>query len=105
VTSKDDVAPLEAHLIQHYDAQQSLMNGKALAGVVDPVYVPEKEVVQVIEETERLARLTPSIRLPRQIQQYNLLVDYLLIVKDADHLKRSLQAHFERLVRYHNTFL
>ena len=105
VTSKDDVAPLEAHLFQHYDAQQSLMNGKALAGAVDPVSVPEKEVVQVIEETERLARLTPSIRLPRQIQQYNLLVDYLLIVKDADHLKRSLQAHFERLVRYHNTFL
>lgn len=81
------------------------MNGKVLESAGEVVQIPEKHVVQVIEENERLVRLSPSQRLPRQIQQYNLLVDYLLIVKNADHLKRSLEAHFDRLVKYHKTFL
>ena len=59
----------------------------------------------MIEETDRQLRLDPAQRLPRQIQQYNLLVDYILTVKDATHLKRSLEAHFQRLVKFHQTFL
>jgi len=49
--------------------------------------------------------LPPSNRLPRQIKQYDLLVDYILNVKEAPHLKRSLDAHFKRMVRYHQRFL
>ncbi|MFK7834799.1 MAG: GIY-YIG nuclease family protein [Sulfitobacter sp.] len=100
-----DVQPLEEAIFAHYDAQMSLMNGKSLtaAAPVDPW--PERQHVQVIEEADRQLRLDPAQRLPRQIQQYNLLVDYILTVKDATHLKRSLEAHFQRLVRYHETFL
>lgn len=100
-----EVAPLEGAVFVHYDAEQALMNGKIEQGPMDPVIWPEKQVVQVIEEGERVQRLQPSQRLPRQIQQYNLLVDYILNVKDAAHLKRSLKAHFQRLVKYHETFL
>lgn len=105
VDEVNEVEPLERVLFHRFDAQQSLMNGKTLHPPEGEVTVPDKHVVQVIEEGERKSRLSPDQRLPRQIQQYSLLVDYILNVKNADHLKRSLAAHFERLVKYHTTFL
>ena len=105
VAHKAQVGPLEAALFAQFDAVSPLMNGKSLKVEDAPVEIPEKQVVQVIQEADRQIRLTPSQRLPRQIQQYNLLVDYILTVKDAAHLKVSLDAHFQRLVKYHQTFL
>jgi hypothetical protein len=105
VTEMTDVQPLEDSIFNHFDAQQPLMNGKALVpSLLQPDW-PDKQEIQVIEETDRQLRLDPAQRLPRQIQQYNLLVDYMLNVKDAGHLKISLDAHFQRLVKYHQTFL
>jgi len=105
VDSIEQVAPLEASIFAHFDAEQPLMNGKSLLADMWDVAWPEKQAVQVIDEAERRVRLAPAQRLPRQIQQYNLLVDYILTVKNAPHLKRSLDAHFQRLVTYHKTFL
>ncbi len=99
------VQSLEDAVFLHFDAEQPLMNGKSLSGTSEAPEWPEKQQVQVIEENDRQLRLDPAQRLPRQIQQYNLLVDYILTVKDAAHLKRSLEAHFQRLVKYHQTFL
>ena len=100
-----EVQPLEEAVFQHFDRQQRLMNGKSLAPATGLVDWPHMQKIQVIEETDRQLRLDPAQRLPRQIQQYNLLVDYILTVKDATHLKRSLEAHFQRLVKFHQTFL
>jgi len=105
VREASEIIRLEAYLFNEFDAAVRLMNGKAMPPPEEPVDVPEKQVVQVIEEDERINRRDPALRLPRQIMQYNLLVDYILNVKDAGHLKRSLDAHFERLVTYHRTFL
>jgi len=69
------------------------------------IEIPTKQIVQVIDEVERLDRQHPSLRLPRQITQYLSLVDYIQTVKDETHLKRSLRAHFDRLVSYHREFL
>ena len=102
---KESIAPLERSVFQFFDSKLSLMNGKDLSDGEVAALWPLRQVVQVISEADRQARLQPSQRLPRQIQQYNLLVDYILNVKDAPHLKKSLAAHFERLVRYHQTFL
>lgn len=105
VADQTEVQPLEDSVFNHFDAQQPLMNGKSLApNLLQPTW-PKKQKIQVIEEADRLLRLDPAQRLPRQIQQYNLLVDYILTVKDASHLKISLEAHFQRLVKYHQTFL
>lgn len=104
VKEKADVGPLEDSIFNHFDAEQPLMNGKALVPSLLTPEWPEKQAVQVIEEADRQLRLDPAQRLPRQIQQYNLLVDYILNVKDATHLKLSLEAHFQRLVKYHETF-
>ena len=100
-----EITALEAYLFNEFDNKVRLMNGKSMPVQAQQVYVPEKQVIQVIEEDERINRQDPALRLPRQITQYNLLVDYILNVKDAEHLKRSLDAHFERLVRYHRIFL
>lgn len=105
VAEKDSIAPLEAQLFNIFDAQVPLMNGKVLPAQMIDVTVPEKQMIQVIEEPERLSRLDPAMRLPRQISQYLTLVDYIQTVKSAPHLKRALDAHFDRLVRYHRTFL
>lgn len=106
VTAADQVEPLEQALFAKYDAQTPLMNGKLLQpGLLFDGHIPDKQVIQVIEEEDRRQRARPEQRLPRQIAQYNLLVDYILNVKDAPHLKRALGAHFERLVRFHKRFL
>ncbi len=105
VGGPDEVGPLESALFNQFNTEQPLMNGKGLVITDTPVTIPEKETIQIIDEQERLNRLNPSQRLPRQIQQYNLLVDYILNVKNAPHLKVSLDAHFKRLVKYHQTFL
>lgn len=100
------VGRLEAHLFAQFDRQKQLMNGKPHQSEFPlPFPEPPKQVVQVIEEGERIDRLSPALRLPRQIQHYLSLVDYIQTVKDEDHIRRALRAHFERLVGYHNRFL
>ncbi len=105
IADKNQIGDVEAELFCRFDAERTLMNGQALLLQEAVPEIPEKQVIQVIEEAERLSRLEPDQRLPRQIQQYGLLVDYILHVKSAEHLKRSLRAHFERLQGYHNGFL
>lgn len=100
------IPQLESHLFAQFDGRKQLMNGKTmLAPIALGFAEPEMQIVQVIEESERQDRLDPSLRLPRHIAQYLALVDYILTVKDEPHLKRSLGAHFERLVDYHTRFL
>ena len=105
VVEKPDIEPLEAALFQRFYAKKPLMNGKVLPLRSNTVKEPERQKIQVIEEGERQRRLRPDQRLERQIRQYGILVDYIQTVKSAPHLKRALDAHFERLVRYHKTFL
>jgi hypothetical protein len=106
VQDVDQIPALEAYLFALFDGRKQLMNGKTMVGPAELSFtVPEVQIVQVIEEAERKDRLDPSLRLPRQIAQYLALVDYILTVKDEPHLKRSLRAHFDRLVDYHIRFL
>ncbi len=50
------------------------------------------------------SRQRPEHRLPQQIAQFNQLMDYILMVKDAPHLRGALQVHFERLANYYKAF-
>ena len=107
VEDRSGIPVLENTLFERYDSLSPLMNGKTLS-VTDAaldVSVPEYQVVQVIEESERLSRLRPQQRLPRQISQYLSLVDYMLTVKNTAHLQKALDAHFARLLKYHRQFL
>lgn len=106
VRETEHIAPLESELFAQFDAISPLMNGKTLAAVQSSdIDIPDVEVVQVIDETERLSRLRADQRLPRQISQYLTLVDYVLTVKNAPHLRKALDAHFARLLKYHRQFI
>lgn len=106
VEDRDHIGPLEAFLFACFDAEKQLMNGKAMRFEGPLAFaLPEPSRVQVIEEEERQDRLSPALRLPRQIAHYMALVDYIQTVKNEAHLRRSLKAHFDRLVAYHQTFL
>lgn len=100
------ISVLEAHLFARFHRDTPLMNGKTMATSASLGFdIPDKQVVQVIAEPLRQDRLQPSLRLPRQIQQYLALIDYIKTVKNENHLRQSLAAHFDRLVAYHNRFL
>ncbi|MCK0148687.1 GIY-YIG nuclease family protein [Marivita sp. S6314] len=100
------IPDLEAFLFTRYDAQSRLMNGKTLPVKKElPFAEPVHQSVQIVDDAELQIRRDPANRLPRQIAQYLRLVDYIQTVKDAPHLKRSLDAHFERLIKYHRSFL
>ena len=99
------IGALEQQLFYDFDSETPLMNGRIFEAPLIRTDVPDRQSVQIITEAERLDRSRPALRLPRQISQYLTLVDYIQNVKDAPHLKRSLAAHFDRLVKYHATFL
>ena len=105
VEDRSDISPLEAWLFAHFDAVSALMNG-SIPHSADPVpYRAPAQIVEILSADDRRIRRDPSVRLPRQIEQYQRLVDYLLVVKDAAHLRRSVDAHYARLSRYHAAFL
>lgn len=104
VTDKADISALEAGLFHHFNSISPLMNGSVpLRSYVLPLEPDQTIQVMASEEIER--RLEPSVRLPRQIEHYGRLVDHYLNVKDSAELRVSMEAHFERLVKYHNRFL
>lgn len=98
------IPQLEASLFHHFNAQSPLMNGsvpaKSSLASSDPL-----QTVQVMKDEEIARRLDPGTRLPRQIEHYGRLVDHYLNVKDSAELRLSMEAHFERLLRYHQRFL
>lgn len=106
VETISEIASLEAALFHKFNSQSALMNGSVPLVPTAQIYIPEPaQIIQVISDEELERRKQPSVRLPRQIEHYHRLVDHFLNVKDSNELRVSLEAHFERLVRYHQSFL
>lgn len=100
------IGPLEAFLFHQFHAQSTLMNGTIPPYPGDLTFpTPERTRIQLVPDDEIAIRRDPSRRLPRQSQFYFQLVDHILNVKDRPELRRSLQAHFGRLNRYHQNFI
>lgn len=100
------IGPLEAFLYHQFDKRKRLMNGSVPPNPGKLKFkVPPVQRAQVMEDDEINARQRPSLRLPRQIWQFNQLVDYILIVQDKAHLRQALKAHYERLTAYYEAFL
>ncbi len=103
----DDAAiipALESSLFHQFNARSALMNGSVpLPSELEPF--DALQIAQVMDSEEIERRLEPAVRLPRQIEHYGRLVDHYLNVKDSAELRVSMEAHFERLIRYHQRFL
>jgi hypothetical protein len=58
-----------------------------------------------MNDNEMLAKRDPAQRLPRQAAHYAQIVGHFLEVKDSKEIARAMEAHFQRLDRYHRTLL
>lgn len=114
VTDKSMIGPLEEALFRHFHAASALMNGKVLKTPKEDYFsapppnveVPKPaQIVQVMSDAEIQEKLDPAMRLPRQAEHYSQIVGHFLAVKNSKEIAVAIQAHFERLHKYHRTLL
>lgn len=98
---------LENELIQHYNAQNALVNGKlpdfSTLGNSKPPLPHQK--VEVLDDMVRNSRLEPINRMPRQASQLRDLIDYTIQVKNNSEQRRVLKVHYGRLSNYYKKFM
>lgn len=104
IENEDELTVLEAKLFHEYNRSNALVNGTVPPEPEDRVAVPERIEVPVMTDAEILARRQPRYRFPRQVQQFNQLLDYVLHTKDEIHLRKALDVHFHRVERFYNEF-
>ncbi|WP_416408453.1 GIY-YIG nuclease family protein [Agrobacterium rosae] len=106
VEDKSEINDLEAILFHHFDPVSQLMNGTLpRSPAVLPDLPTPAQVVQVMSDDEINDRKQPEQRLPRQANHYAEIVDHFLTVKNSSQIARAMNAHFERLKRYHALLL
>lgn len=106
VEQKADIGALEAALFHHFDPSSRLMNGTIPAEPEVNFKIPKPtNVVQVMPDNEILEKKDSEQRLPRQAKHYADIVGHFLVVKDSKQIARAMDAHFERLAKYHSTML
>jgi hypothetical protein len=97
---------LEAQLFHHYHPHSALMNGTVPTPPAKKVSAPKpSQIVQVMPDKEIAEKLDPALRLPRQAAHYAQIVGHFLAVKNSEHISRAMQAHFQRLSKYHSLLL
>ena len=106
VIGQGERASLEAQLFHLFDGEQQLVNGTVPARPAQLLTsVPEYIQVQTLPDAAIAARRDPSVRFPRQVQQFHQLLDYILNTQDKRHLRRALAVHHGRLTRQLDRFL
>ncbi len=82
------------------------MNGKVPPIPSMRVNIPEPaQIVQVMRDEEIAEKLDPALRLPRQAEHYSQIVGHFLAVKNSKEIAGAMEAHFQRLQRYHRALL
>ena len=82
------------------------MNGKVpLVPAISPVIPDPAQIVQVMRNEEIAEKLDPALRLPRQAEHYSQIVGHFLAVKNSREIAGAIEAHFQRLQRYHQELL
>lgn len=106
VADKGEIADLESVLFYHFDPQSRLMNGtippQPPPGMATPK--PANEV-QVMSDAEIAEKKEIELRLPRQAGHYAQIVGHFLAVKNSTQVARAMDAHFQRLSKYHTVML
>lgn len=106
VETREDIAPLENAIFHRYHPQSALMNGKVPFQPPRKFKIPEPfQRVQVMADAEIEEKRDPALRLPRQAEHYSQIVGHFLAVKNSKEIAGAIQAHFERLQKYHRSLL
>lgn len=100
------IKQLEAILFHHFHPKSRLMNGSVPPKPSRRVKVPNPtDKVQVMSDQEIAEKMDPELRLPRQAQHYAQIVSHFVSVKNSDQVAIAMDAHFERLAKYHVAML
>ncbi len=101
-----DIGGLEDRLFHAFHARSALMNGKVppKPAIAEPLPDPFQRV-QVMADAEIREKLDPALRLPRQAEHYSQIVGHFLAVKNSREIAGAIEAHFQRLQRYHRELL
>lgn len=106
VTDRAEIGTLENALFHSFHPRSALMNGKVPPAPRRKVKLPKPEqIVQVMSDSEIDEKLDPALRLPRQAEHYSQIVGHFLAVKNSREIAGAIQAHFERLSKYHRQLL
>ena len=106
VAQASQIGPLEDALFHQFHEKSALMNGKAPKVPLAKFAIPKpSQVVQVMQDAEIKEKRDPALRLPRQAEHYSQIVGHFLAVKNSKEIAGAMQAHFERLQKYHKELL
>lgn len=106
VETRVEITPLENRLFHAFHGQSALMNGKVPARPMGGAEIPKpSQIVQVMSDLEIAEKLDPALRLPRQAEHYSQIVGHFLAVKNSKEIAGAIQAHFQRLAKYHRQLL
>jgi GIY-YIG catalytic domain. len=106
VDDKAKMDELEAALFHHFDPKSRLMNGTIPPAPSLSTAIPkQKKVVKVMSDDEIEEKRGAELRLPRQAKHYAEIVGHFLAVKNSNQIARAMDAHFERLTKYHAMML
>ena len=106
VENRNDIGELEAGLFHEFQPRSPLMNGKVPRSPAPGFRVPEPaQRVQVMADPEIAEKRDPALRLPRQAEHYSQIVGHFLAVKNSREIALAIQAHFDRLQKYHRRLL
>jgi hypothetical protein len=106
VEDKADIGAIEDALFHEFHSQSALMNGKVPKPQSHRIGVPKpSQKVQVMADAEIEEKKDPALRLPRQAEHYSQIVGHFLAVKNSKEIAGAIQAHFERLQKYHRELL
>jgi hypothetical protein len=102
ITDVQDITPTENRLYHHFNKKSKLMNG-TVPRTPEKAPIPKAAVkVQVMSDKEIAERKTPEQRLPRQANHYAQIVGHFLAVKNSTQIAGAMDAHFQRLNKYHS---
>lgn len=100
------IGPLEDALFHSFHPKSALMNGRVPPAPREPIDIPKPaQIVQVMADSEIAEKRDPALRLPRQAEHYSQIVGHFLAVKNSREIAGAIQAHFQRLQRYHRELL
>lgn len=106
VEQKSEMDILEAALFHNFHKSSRLMNGTIPVVPDGSFKIPEPtKIVQVMPDEEIQEKKDSEQRLPRQAKHYADIVGHFLAVKDSTQIARAMDAHFERLAKYHSSML
>ncbi len=96
------MSALEAALFHHFHPRSRLMNGTVPSKPPPKFTIPKPaKIVQVMSNEEIAEKQDLEQRLPRQAAHYAQIVAHFLVVKKSKQIAQAMDAHFERLAKYH----